>query len=161
MPATRQSSWSSSTSKRPTRKVAGGVNYSDDLPEKVECMDVKKNLGDAWSTMGKLSNTMVNKNKGVGIRLGENGENFRIGNKKTTLVKKIEPAVITLADDKVVKPSIQSQLPTSLRITKLEDTPKSAKVPARPGKVNEVWVEGPWSSYQSRPSRGGQTPAPS
>ena len=140
MPATRQSSWSSSTSKRPTRKVAGGVNYSDDLPEKVECMDVKKNLGDAWSTMGKLSNTMVNKNKGVGIRLGENGENFRIGNKKTTLVKKIEPAVITLADDKVVKPSIQSQLPTSLRITKLEDTPKSAKVPARPGKVNEVWV---------------------
>jgi len=148
MPSTRQSSLSSSTSKRPTRKVAGGVNYADHSPKKVEYMDVRKNLGDAWSAMGKASNVMTSKNKNVGPSLaapGDRPDNFMIGNKKTTLVKKIDPDVITLPGgfSKVVKPALQSQLPSSLRITKLDGTPKSTKVPVKPGKVNEVWISQP------------------
>jgi len=157
MPSTRQSSLSSSTSKRPTRKVASGVNYADDSPKKAECMDVKKNLGDAWSAMGKSSNTMVSKNKNVGLSLalGDKPDNFMIGNRKTTLVKKIDPHVKSLADGigKVVKPALQSQLPSSLRITKHDSTPKSTKVPVRPGKVNEVWISQPNRPGLSAPTQ--------
>jgi len=148
MPSTRQSSLHSPLNKRPTRKAAGGVNYSDHSPKKAGsgCVDVKKNLGDAWVSWGKSNQTISSKTKdqSANISLG-NESNFLIGNKKTTLVKKINPEILasTVSRDNVMKPLNRNQLPSSLKITKIESDSKPTKGPVRSVKVNEVWMSQP------------------
>jgi len=134
MPSTRQSSLPLSDTKRPTRKAAiVKINYADDSPKKVAGMNVRKNLGDAWTVMAK-----------AGKKPGGTPAKFTIGDKKTTLVKKIDPEIVTVYEgiDKV-KPkgvTLPNQLPTSLRITKLDNSTKPNVAASKPGKPHEVWI---------------------
>jgi len=109
------------------------INYSDESPKKVAkvgpSLDIKRNLGDAWSSMVKGCKVELGKNK----KPSNNSTSFVIGNKKLTTVKMINPEVVNLEeDDKNLKrkttptPSI---LPKGLLITKLSDT--GAKVTNR------------------------------
>jgi len=158
MPSTRQSSLPSPLNKRPTRKAASGVNYSDHSPKKAGSVDVEKNLGDAWGSWGKSNQTISSKNKDLSASNSLGMEsNFLIGNKKTTLVKKINPEILasTVNRDNVMKPFNHNQLPSSLKITKIESDPKPTKGPVRSAKVNEVWmsqpIQGLVTQNQSKP----------
>jgi len=134
MPSTRQGNISS-VAKRPARRSASvKINYSDDSPKKVSkvgpSLDIKRNLGDAWSSMVKGCKVELGKNKNP-----NNSTSFVIGKQKLTTVKMINPEVVTLEEDdqnlkRMTTPTpTPSILPKGLLITKLSDT--GAKVTNR------------------------------
>eukprot|EP00092_Neocalanus_flemingeri_P027075 GFUD01029361.1.p1 GENE.GFUD01029361.1~~GFUD01029361.1.p1 ORF type:complete len:400 (+),score=108.44 GFUD01029361.1:198-1397(+) len=137
MPATRQGA-SSSSSKRPARRSASvKINYSDQSPTKVakvEPMDIRRNLGDAWSGMVKGCKVDLGKNKKP-----SSSAPFVIGNRKTTTVKMLNPEIITLDEDKNLRSKTTSKpsiLPKSLTITKIGDTTaRNTKQPA----IKDKW----------------------
>jgi len=88
----------------------------------MEPLDIKKNLGDALSSMVKGCKVDLGKNK-----RSATPASFVIGNKKLTTVKRIDPEIVTL-DDKLPPQTTprQNSLPKNLRITKLDNGAKDA-----------------------------------